>query len=457
MFVHATSTYREFKSSEPIFHRFLLGKSLPATFHYILSHYPLDAPFEDLDRDISRVVEKLTGFLAQNQSPGNRVRLELLKAMFFRNEGAYIVGRLIVGRTMYPFILPLLHEAGGVYIDSLILDSNEASSIFSYHRSYFLVDVDIVSEMVDFLKSILPTKGLGELYNSIGFEKHGKTVFYRDLIRFLRQSEDTFVVAPGIRGMVMAVFTLPSYNVVFKVIKDRFEVPKKVTEAEVKQKYELVHQHDRVGRMTDFHVFENLRFERARFAPELLEELQEVAGSKVKISGDTVKITHLYVEKKLTPLNLYLEKATPEAAEKVIDEYGIAIKELAAANIFPGDMLLKNFGVTRLQRVVFYDYDEIGFLTDYNFRKIPESRDDFDEYSADPWFSVGPNDVFPEEFKRFLIGRKEIREIFYRLHGDLFDVDFWQKTQERLRRGELITVLPYRHRIRFEPDRRRDT
>ncbi|MCB0560960.1 MAG: bifunctional isocitrate dehydrogenase kinase/phosphatase [Lewinellaceae bacterium] len=451
MFVHATGTYREFRSTVPIYQTFFLVKPIEHVVRQLFSFYTFDAPWEDMERDIGYITTLLNKkiFEGRDSLPRN-ARLEMLKSIFFRNKGAYIVGRLHLEDRIFPFIMPLLHEENGIYVDAILLEYNEVSSIFSYNRSYFLVDVDIVSEMVDFLLSILPTKSMGELYNSIGFEKHGKTVLYRDFLRHMDRSFDEFVIAPGIKGMVMSVFTLNSYNMVFKVIKDRFAAPKKVTEREVKEKYEVVFFHDRVGRMADSHMFENFTFSRERISPELLDELLKEAPSKVTLEGDIVKIKHLYIEKKMIPLNLYLETASPEQAEEVINEYGKAIKQLAAVNIFPGDMLLKNFGVTRLKRVVFYDYDEIGFLTDYNFRRIPEPRDYYDELSSEPWYSVGPNDVFPEEFPRFLIGRQDIRELFYKLHGDLYDVTFWRKVQERLRAGEIFDVFPYRQRLRFK-------
>jgi isocitrate dehydrogenase kinase/phosphatase len=360
------------------------------------------------------------------------------------------VGRLVLDDRTYPFVMPLLHEENGIYVDALLLEYNDVSSIFSYNRTYFLVDTDIASEMVDFLRTILPTKSLGELYNSIGFEKHGKTVLYRDFLRHLDRSVDKFAIAPGIKGMVMSVFHLPSYPMVFKVIKDHFPPPKNVTEREVKEKYEIVSLHDRVGRMADSHMFENFVFDLDRFEEELIEELRQVAPSKVRIESGKLEIRHLYIEKKMIPLNLYLESATVEEAEEVINEYGNAIKQMAAVNIFPGDMLLKNFGVTRLRRVVFYDYDEIGYLTDYNFRHIPEPRNYEDELSGEPWYSVGPNDVFPEEFPRFLIGRPDIRAMFLRKHGDLFEPKFWIDMQQQLRRGEMLDVFPYRRRLRFK-------
>jgi isocitrate dehydrogenase kinase/phosphatase len=450
MFVHATASYREFRSMVPIYHTFFLSNEVELTIRQLMSFYKFDAPFEDLERDILYVSTAVREIWMEKNYSQRNARIEVLKSIFFRNKGAYIVGRICFEDRKFPFVMPLLHEDNGIYIDALLTSANDLSSIFSYNRSYFLVDTDIASEMVDFLKSILPAKSLGELYNSIGFEKHGKTVLFRDFLRHMNVSLDKFVIAPGIKGMVMSVFTLPSYNMVFKLIKDKFQPPKLVTEEEVKEKYALVSMHDRVGRMADSHMFENFIFEKSRFSKELIQELLEEAPSKVVLKDDLIEIKHLYIEKKMIPLNLYLETATAEEAVEVVIEYGKAIKDMARVNIFPGDMLLKNFGVTRLNRVVFYDYDEIGFLTEYNFRKIPESRNYEDEMSAEPWYSVGPNDVFPEEFPKFLIGRPEILKIFYDYHGDLFEVDWWLKVQEQLKNGQIVDVFPYRRRLRFK-------
>lgn len=450
MFVHATGSYREFKSMVPIFHAFFVANPIETTIRQIFACYNFDATFEDLDRDISHIAEALRQKLDLERKTMRSARIEMLKSVFFRNKGAYLVGRLCLDERVHPFVLPLLHEEKGIYVDALLCEHNDVSSIFSYNRSYFLVDTDIASEMVDFLQTILPFKSLSELYNSIGFVKHGKTVLYRDFLRHLARSEDKFIIAPGVKGMVMSVFTLPSYNMVFKVIKDNFPPPKNVTEQEVKSKYELVSLHDRVGRMADSHMFENFVIDAKRFSDDLIEELLREAPSKVKIQNGYLEIRHLYIEKKMIPLNLFLETATIEEAEQVIDDYGKAIKQLAAVNIFPGDLLLKNFGVTRLRTVVFYDYDEICFLTDCKFRKIPPPRSFEDEMSGEPWYSVGPNDIFPEEFTKFLIGRKDIKEIFFRLHGDLYQPEFWQQRQDKLRRGEIMDVFPYHRRLRFQ-------
>ena len=449
MFVNSTGTYREFKSTYPIFHIFNFSISIPYTVRRVLSLFHFEAPFEDLERDVDYMSRALKKKLDKEGVPWKGLRLEILKSIFFRNKAGYFVGKIYINDLPIPFVVALLHQEKGIKVDTLLLEYNDVSSIFSFNRSYFIVDVDIVSETIDFIEPILPSKSKNELYNSIGFEKHGKTVFYREFNRHLLRSHDKFVTAEGIKGMVMAVFTLPSYPMVFKIIKDKFAEPKKVTEAIVKEKYEMVNQHGRVGRMTDSHMFQNMVFDKNRFSLELLEELLVDAPSKLVVTDKTVEIKHMYVEKRMIPLNIYLEKATKEEAKEAIDEYGKAIKQLAAVNIFPGDMLLKNFGVTRLKRVVFYDYDEIGFLTDFNFRRIPKPRDDYEEFSREPFFHVGPDDIFPEEFTRFLIGNADTRALFSELHGDLFDIVFWRNMQERLRNGEIVDVFPYKESLRF--------
>ncbi|VVN74694.1 Isocitrate dehydrogenase kinase/phosphatase [Pseudomonas fluorescens] len=148
----------------------------------------------------------------------------------------------------------------------------------------------------------------------------------------------------------------------------------------------------------------------------------------------------------MTPLNLYLEHANPAQVREALEDYGLAIKQLAAANIFPGDMLLKNFGVTRHGRVVFYDYDEICFLTEANFRHIPLPRTPEDEMASEPWYSIGPLDVFPEEFPPFLFADAGQRKLFDQLHGELYNADYWKSLQEAIRAGKVIDVFPYRRK-----------
>ena len=371
----------------------------------MLQEFKFWAPYEDLDRDVGYLVERLQSELLDRHPPQEGDRIEMLKSIFFRNKAAYLVGRICLGDQILPFVIPLLHQEGGVFADTLILNADTMSILFSFARSYFLVLVAIPSAVVRFLKSAMPKKSLSDIYNSLGFHKHGKTELYREIVRYLQQNEHQFIIAPGIKGMVMSVFTLPDFPIVFKLIKDRFDPPKVTDRPKVRMKYRLVKHHDRVGRMADTHEFEHFVFPRKYFSEELLKELREVAPSVLKIGEEEVEITHLYTERKMIPLNIFMaETASGEELDEVIDEYGNTIKQLAAVNIFPGDMLLKNFGVTRHRRVVFYDYDEIGFLTEYNFREMPKSFYDDPYSSGGSWLEVNEKDVFPEEFRHFSSG-----------------------------------------------------
>ncbi|MBZ3664362.1 bifunctional isocitrate dehydrogenase kinase/phosphatase [Pseudomonas monteilii] len=405
--------------------------------------------YGDLESDLSRLEEQLRECLPDWVCKDPTLAVELFSPVLYRNKGAYLVGRLYNSDEQWPLVIPLLHREGhGVEADALITDEAEVSIIFSFTRSYFMVDVPVPAEFVNFLKRILPGKHIAELYTSIGFYKHGKSEFYRALINHLASSDDRFVMAPGVRGMVMSVFTLPGFNTVFKIIKDRFSPSKTVDRATVIDKYRLVKSVDRVGRLADTQEFADFRFPRDKFEPECLAELLEVAPSTVALEGDTVLIRHCWTERRMTPLNLYLEHASEGQVHEALEDYGLAIKQLAAANIFPGDMLLKNFGVTRHGRVVFYDYDEISFLTEVIFRHIPPPRYPEDEMSGEPWYSIGPHDVFPEEFPPFLFADIGQRRLFSRLHGELYDADYWKGLQAAIREGKVIDVFPYRRKAR---------
>ena len=421
--------------------------NLQGLLRAILSDYAF--AYGDLESDVSRLEEQLRECLPDWVCKDPTLAVELFSPVLYRNKGAYLVGRLYNSDEQWPLVIPLLHREGhGIEADGLITDEAEVSIIFSFTRSYFMVDVPVPAEFVNFLKRILPGKHIAELYTSIGFYKHGKSEFYRALINHLAGSEDRFVMAPGVRGMVMSVFTLPGFNTVFKIIKDRFSPSKTVDRATVIDKYRLVKSVDRVGRLADTQEFADFRFPQGKFAPECLAELLEVAPSTVILEGDTVLIRHCWTERRMTPLNLYLEHASEGQVLEALEDYGLAIKQLAAANIFPGDMLLKNFGVTRHGRVVFYDYDEISFLTEVNFRHIPPPRYPEDEMSGEPWYSIGPHDVFPEEFPPFLFADMGQRRLFSRLHGELYDADYWKGLQAAIREGKVIDVFPYRRKVR---------
>ena len=449
MFIHTTRPSIRAHERAAQTRTYRLGSGLKSLLRAIFTDYPFDAPYGDLEGDITRLEEQLRECLPDWVCKDPALAVELFVPVLYRNKGAYLVGRLYNSDEQWPLVIALLHREGhGIEADALITDEAEVSIIFSFTRSYFMADVPVPGEFVNFLKRILPGKHIAELYTSIGFYKQGKSEFYRALINHLASSDDRFVMAPGVRGMVMSVFTLPGFNTVFKIIKDRFSPSKTVDRATVIDKYRLVKSVDRVGRMADTQEFADFRFPRGKFEPECLAELLEVAPSTVALEGDTVLVRHCWTERRMTPLNLYLEHASEGQVLEALEDYGLAIKQLAAANIFPGDMLLKNFGVTRHGRVVFYDYDEISFLTEVNFRHIPPPRYPEDEMSGEPWYSIGPHDVFPEEFPPFLFADIGQRRLFSRLHGELYDADYWKGLQAAIREGKVIDVFPYRRKAR---------
>ena len=434
-----------------LFHDYPPQRDLDPLFRKMLEDFDFGVPYSQKEKCIQSLIKGVKEVILSRYSPTTETTLQVLKPVFYRNKAAYLIGRTFIGNKWMPFIIPFLNGPKGVFVDTLIFDPTIMSGFFSFTRSYFMAEIKIPSQVIAFLKSAVTHKKIHELYNSIGFNKHGKTEFYRDFLNHLRSCQDQFVLASGIKGMVMTVFTLPSYNIVFKMIKDHFDPPKSMTRHQVREKYKLVSLHDRVGRMADTHEFENFQLPLDRIHPSLMKELKNTVNSLLEIKGNTLHIKHVYTERRMTPLNIYLESCTTEEARQAVEEYGNAIIQLAQANIFPGDMMTKNFGVTRQKRVIFYDYDEIEFLVDMNFRKKPKAETYDQIYASEPWYDIAKNDVFPEDFKRFMIGRADVRDHFLKFHENLFDPCFWINIQERIRSGELIHAFPYPERIRFRP------
>jgi isocitrate dehydrogenase kinase/phosphatase len=424
-----------------------------AMVHSILGSFDFQVPWSDLDGDARRVAARIDAFLLDSWDALDVDGIDMLDTVFYRNKGAYLVGRLRHLNRVTPIVFPIVHGDDGIQVDTVLLTESQASRLFSFTRSYFFVEAPKPAELVGFCKSMLPMKSISELYTSVGFNQHGKTTLYRSLYRHMQNSHDKIVRARGTPGMVMSVFTLVSFNVVFKIIKDRFDPPKNTTPQAVRGRYRLVAQHDRVGRMVDAHEFENLSFDRDRFDPDLLDELLTEASLTVRVEGDQVVISHVYTERQVYPLNLYLREMSADRAEAAALDWGWAIKDLAAANIWPGDLFTKNFGVTRHGSVVFYDYDEITLLDACRFRRIPQSDDHEHEMRATPWFAVEPGDVFPEQFPTFMAFPTDVpHEIWNRfqtVHGDLFTADFWIDVQHRLANQDIPEFYPYPDRLRF--------
>ncbi len=433
------ATFSIYRSYDP-------APTLTALVAAIVADYGFKSGFANIKRDTRLAATEIETHIkieSGHSGPIGLERIEMLKSVFYRGKAAYLLGRIISNTRVIPLALALLNTPQGIVIDAALLKEDDVSILFSFTYSYFHVLAKRPYDLVQFLHSIIPRKRLGELYIAVGFHKHGKTELYRYLLQRLAETEACLDVAPGKRGMVMAVFTMPGLDFVFKIIKDRFDPPKNTSREAILAKYRLVFKHDRVGRLIDAQTFEHLKLQRRHFSAELLEDLQRTAAKTVRVEGDDVIIEHAYIERRVIPLDIYLRQASEEQAKAAVIDYGQAIKDLAVSNIFPGDLLVKNFGVTRHDRVVFYDYDELSLLTDCNFRKLPQPQTHEQEMAAEPWYYVAEADVFPEEFLPFLGIPKALKSVFVAKQGDLLSPDFWQQTQARIMAGEIISILPY--------------
>ncbi|MGB5708843.1 MAG: bifunctional isocitrate dehydrogenase kinase/phosphatase [Arenicellales bacterium] len=426
------------------------NEGLESCLRQMLLSFGLERPWQDIARDVRLSAQNMESVLTSSLRPAPYRQLHVVSSLFFRNKAAYIVGRAFVGLEALPFVIPILiSDDLELYVDTVVTDINDLALIFSFTRAYFMVNTDVPSGLVSFLKSILPTKSNADLYTCIGFQKQGKTLFYREFLHHLEHSNDKLIIAPGIKGMVMSVFTLPSFPYVFKVIKDHFAPPKDVDRQTVKEKYQMVKMHDRVGRMADTLEFSHVAFPLHRFSDELLTELKQSIASSLVIDDRQLIIRHLYIERRMVPFNIYLDHANEELLEASVISYGNAIREMIAANIFPGDMLLKNFGVTRHGRVVFYDYDEICHMNEIRIRAIPKAQTEEQELSSEPWFHVGEDDFFPEQFEHFVINHPKVREKFLEHHPELLDPCYWKQVQKDIQEHKRHDVFPYATNRRF--------
>ncbi|MGS0361052.1 bifunctional isocitrate dehydrogenase kinase/phosphatase [Escherichia coli] len=449
LFIFSSQPERRFRTiPRPLAKDFHPDHGWESLLMRVISDLPLRLRWQNKSRDIHYIIRHLTETLGTDNLAESH--LQVANELFYRNKAAWLVGKLITPSGTLPFLLPI-HQTddGELFIDTCLTTTAEASIVFGFARSYFMVYAPLPATLVEWLREILPGKTTAELYMAIGCQKHAKTESYREYLVYLQGCNEQFIEAPGIRGMVMLVFTLPGFDRVFKVIKDKFAPQKEMSAAHVRACYQLVKEHDRVGRMADTQEFENFVLEKRHISPALMELLLQEAAEKITDLGEQIVIRHLYIERRMVPLNIWLEQVEGQQLRDAIEEYGNAIRQLAAANIFPGDMLFKNFGVTRHGRVVFYDYDEICYMTEVNFRDIPPPRYPEDELASEPWYSVSPGDVFPEEFRHWLCADPRIGPLFEEMHADLFRADYWRALQNRIREGHVEDVYAYRRRQRF--------
>lgn len=456
IFVKPATSTEYIDSDPPTFCSFYPEKQgLRDCLREILRHFDWNVPFAHAGKNISNILRAAKLHFGAEWPPQEmNLHVQVLSSPFYRNKGAYIFGRIVNGSARHPFALAIVHnDAGELIVDAALFDPKQIAVLFSFARAYFLVDMPVPSGYVQFLNAILPMRTTGDLYTMVGLHKQGKNIWWREFVQHLEYSHDQFILAPGVKGLVMTVFTLPSFPYVFKVIKDTFGPNKDFDQEYVRQKYLLVKKHDRVGRMTDTLEFTNVPLPKSRCDEAFLEEMRTMAPSQIEEDDERVVIKHVYVEYRLKPLNLFMQKAKPAEKAAAVIDYGYALKEMASANIFPGDMLYKNFGMTRFGRVIFYDYDEIEYMTDCNFRKIPPAPNPEYELSGEVWYPVHKGDVFPEEFGPFLLGEPDVRQVFLQHHKELLTPEFWQDKKERLQQGLVDDFYPYPQAVRFSPDK----
>lgn len=426
-------------------YRYPYWGSLEKIFETILEEFYFRVPYTSVEANAVRIAREVDKHMRAHpeRKKDDILRFEFIDTFFYQSARAYMIGRIILQDEVIPIVIAFKNTDDGIDVDAVLLSEEEVSIVFSYTRSYYFADPNSVVGTVHFIHSILPRKPIDELYTVLGRLRQGKTERYRTFFKHLENTRDKFEHTEGDKGLVMIVFTLPSYDLVFKVMRDRFGYPKTISHAEVIEKYKLVSKHDRAGRLIDTQEFLNLEFPINRFSDDLKKELLEEASNLVKIADGNLLFSQVYIERRVRPLNLYIRTANRKDAELAILDYGQAIKDLAQTNIFPGDLLLKNFGVTRHGRIIFYDYDEVSLVTDCNFREIPQADDIIDEMRSDTWYYVDDNDIFPEEFIKFLSMDKGLRDIFLKVHGDLLTAEYWRGIQEKHRAGEVSVVVPY--------------
>ncbi len=424
--------------------RYPYWASLQRIFETILDDFSFRVPYDDLNRNARRIARHIKAHAKDNfDEDVEYIRFEFIDSFFYQAARAYLVGKLILSNGEAPIVIAFKNGQTGISVDAVFLDENEISLIFGYTRSYYFADPNSVIGAVHFLKSLLPNKPIDELYTVLGRLRQGKTERHRTFTEHLNNTRDKFIHAEGDTGLVMIVFTLPSYNLVFKIIRDKFGYPKTISRKDVIEKYKLVSKHDRAGRLIDTQEFLNLEFPLQRFSRELREDLLENASDSVSMEGRNLLLKHAYVERRVRPMNLYINESSYDEALSAVIDYGQAIKDLAQTNIFTGDLLLKNFGITKHKRIIFYDYDEVALVTECNFREIPETSDVEDEMLADTWYYVGPNDIFPEEFISFLSMNDELKAEFMKYHKDLLTAEYWRKVQQHHIKGDVSLVVPY--------------
>jgi isocitrate dehydrogenase kinase/phosphatase len=412
----------------------------------ILDIPALTRPYRNRLQDADQVAERLNRVLAARGGAGID-RIEMINAGFYRNRGGYIVGRVVLGdEGLFPFIIALLNDEDGVYVDAVLSSEADAHNIFSSTLANFHVTNNYYHELSEFLHSIMPKRPLGLHYSTIGFNHVGKVAVMNELRDELVNGNDVLETAVGFRGTVAIGFSSPHSAYNLKVIRDKPTANYKWGKFEgidsVMRKYGRVHEINRTGSMLDNIIYYNLKLDRSWFDPALLDELLVEASETVYLRGDAVILKYLIVQRRMTPLPVFLETASQAEAETAIINLGDCIKNNAAANIFNKDLDARNYGVSRFIKVYLFDYDALEPFTDVKIRSN-EGRIDGEEEPPD-WFFEDGLVFLPEEIEAgLMIPNRQLRRLFREVHGDLLTTEYWQRIQDDLHAGKVPSVRIY--------------
>lgn len=411
--------------------------------------------FADIDDDVARVMQRISDNLENlPRRPHKLIRVDMIDAGFYRNRGAYLVGRLIFENDRFiPLILALLNDERGIYVDAVLTSVTYAHNIFSSTLANFHVTNPCYHEVCALLKSIMPKRPLGLHYSTIGYNHLGKVAVMRELEAELLESENGLETAVGSPGTVAMGFAASNSAYSLKVIRDKPTAQYKWGEfgglESVIRKYTRVHEINRTGSMLDSIIYYKVRLDRSWFSPALLEDLLAHAAETVSLNGDDVIFKYLIVQIKLTPLPVYLENASDRQAETAITNLGYCIKNNAAANIYNRDLDARNYGISSYSKVYLFDYDALEILSDVKIRTNLD-REAGEEDIPDWYFEDGV--VFlPEELVSGLcIRQRGLCDYFTRRHANLLGTEYWTEIQQYIQQGRVpsVSVYPDNQRIR---------
>jgi len=420
----------------------------PETLHEVLSIPGFARAYQDKIEDAYLAADRVNRSLRTGTASPRTVRaVQMIDAGFYRNRGAYLVGRLALdGGAFVPLVIALLNDENGIYVDAVLTCEADSHNIFSSTLANFHVTTPYYHELAAFLHSIMPNRPVGLHYSTIGYNHVGKVAVMNDLRRELDRSDERFELAVGFRGTVAIAFSAPSSAYTLKVIRDtptkHYKWGAFAGVESVLDKYRRVHEINRTGSMLDNIIYYNLWLRADWFDAELREELLEDAGGSVARNGEWLVFKHLIVQSKMIPLPVFLEAASEDDARTVIENLGHCIKNNAAANIFNKDLDGRNYGVSKHLKVYLFDYDALEPFTDIKIRTNQDRIEGEEDVPA--WFFEDGVIFLPEEVEVGLrIASRDLRRHFRAIHADLLTVDYWQSLQDDLLGGKVPSVSVY--------------